>query len=302
MTFGEQMDEREAANAVDYALDQGITMLDTANRYTGGKSEEILGKILSGKRNKVILATKVGNLVHNGPGGKGLSRKHILTEIEKSLQRLRTDYIDLYYLHAPDAHTPLHETVDTMDFLVRSGKVLYFGVSNHAAWQIGDICHYSDLEHKARPVVNQVVYNMIARGIEREYVPFAKKHQIGTIVYNPLAGGFLSDKYANKQKLENARFALNTMYVDRYWKEDNLAAWDDIHAISEQAEIPMHELAMRWIVSTGNIDAVLVGFSGMEQLVLNLKAFNAGPLPADIVAACDGVWNKLSGARISYVR
>lgn len=302
MTFGEQINEQDAAKAVDYALDQGVTMLDTANRYTGGKSEEILGRILSGKRDKVILATKVGNPVHDGPNGKGLSRKHMLTELEKSLKRLRTDYIDFYYLHAPDMNTPLHETLETMDILVRSGKVLYFGVSNHAAWQICDICHYCDTEHRARPVVNQVVYNMMTRGIEQEYIPFAQKHQVGTIVYNPLAGGFLTDKYASKQKIENARFTLTPMYAGRYWNDANLAAWDDIHAIAEQAGAPMHELAMRWVLSNRAIDAVLVGFSCMEQLAMNLKALEAGALPADIMAACDAVWNKLSGSRVSYIR
>jgi aryl-alcohol dehydrogenase-like predicted oxidoreductase len=302
MTFGAQMNEREAARAVDFALDAGVNMLDTANNYVGGRSEEILGRILAGKRDKVLLATKVGNQTHDGPNGKGLSRKHILAEVENSLKRLQTDRIDLYYLHTPDRGTPLEETLDAVDHLTRSGKILYFGVSNYAAWQIGSMFHYAATEHKARPAAAQMVYNMITRGIEQEYVPFAKQYHLGTIVYNPLAGGMLTDKYADKRQIENTRFSLNPLYAKRYWNEENLAAWDDIRAIAGQAGIPMRELALRWILSTGNADAILVGFSRMEQLADNLKSLDAGPLPADVMAACDGIWGRLSGTRFKYNR
>lgn len=303
MTFGAQMEEEDALRAVDYALDHGINMIDTANKYAGGKGEEILGKALAGgKREKVILSTKVGTVASEGPNGKGLSRRHILEQIHRSLLRMKTDHLDILYLHQPDYATPVEETLDTMDYLVRSGKVLYFGVSNFAAWQVAQLYHLGKSGNKAVPVVSQMVYNMVTRGIEQEYIPFTRQYQIGTIAYNPLAAGFLTDKYADKKKLENTRFALSTLYADRYWNDDNLAAWDDFHAIAQQAGIPMHELAMRWIISTGNVNAILLGFSRMEQLESNIATLDAGPLPADTMEACNGIWQKLSGTRYKYYR
>lgn len=303
MTFGAQMEEKDAIRAVDYALDQGINIVDTANKYANGKGEEILGKALAGgKRDKVILCTKAGTVAYEGPNGKGLSRKHILEQISISLARLKTDYIDIFYLHQPDYSTPVEETLDAMDYLIRSGKVLYLGVSNFAAWQMAQLHHLGKSGNRPVPVVAQMVYNMITRGIEQEFVPCAKEYRIGTIVYNPLAAGFLTDKYADKQKLENTRFALSKLYADRYWNDDNLTAWDDIHAIARQAGIPMHELAMRWIISTGNVNAILLGFSRMEQLESNMATLAGGPLPADVMEACDKIWQKLSGTRYNYNR
>lgn len=303
MTFGAQMEEKDAVRAVDYALDHGINMIDTANKYAGGKSEEILGKALAGgKRDKVILATKAGTVAYEGPNGKGLSRRHILEQLHISLARMKTDRLDIFYLHQPDYTTPIEETLDTMDYLVRTGKVLYFGVSNFAAWQVAQLHHLGKSENKATPVVAQMVYNMITRGIEQEFVPFTRQYRIGTIAYNPLAAGFLTDKYADKQKLENTRFALSKLYADRYWNDDNLTAWDKFYAITRQAGIPMHELAMRWIISTGNVNAVLLGFSRMAQLESNIATLDAGTLPADIMEACNAIWQKLSGARYNYNR
>ncbi|SBV98024.1 Predicted aldo/keto reductase [uncultured delta proteobacterium] len=303
MTFGAQMEEKDAIRAVDYALDQGINMVDTANKYANGKGEEILGKALSGgKREKVILATKAGTVAYEGPNGRGLSRRHIMEQINISLKRMKTDYLDIFYLHQPDYATPVEETLDTMDYLVRSGKVLYLGVSNFAAWQVARLYHLGKSGNKPAPVVAQMVYNLITRGIEQEFIPFTKEYRIGTIAYNPLAAGFLTDKYADKQKLENTRFALSKLYADRYWNEDNLTAWDAIHAIARQAAIPMHELAMRWIISTGSVNAILLGFSRMEQLESNIKALDGGPLSADVMEACDAVWKSLSGTRYNYNR
>ena len=303
MTFGAQMEEKDAIRAVDYALDSGVNVVDTANKYAGGKGEEILGKALSGgKREKVILASKVGTVAYEGPNGKGLSRRHLLEQINTSLRRMKTDYLDIFYLHQPDYNTPIEETIDTVDYLVRSGKVQYLGVSNFAAWQVCQLHHLGKSGNRPVPVVSQMVYNMLTRGIEQEFIPFTKTYNIGTIAYNPLAAGFLTDKYAEKQKLENTRFALSKLYADRYWNEDNFTAWDDFHSIAVQAGIPLHELAMRWIISTGNVNAILLGFSRMEQLESNIKTLDNGPLSPDIMAACDTVWKKLSGSRYSYSR
>ncbi len=302
MTFGEQVDEREGIRCVDRALDAGVNFFDTANRYVDGKSEEILGKALAGKRDKVIVATKVGNPVPGCDHERGSSRVHILRQIENSLKRLKTDYVDLYYLHSPDTVTPVEETIETMDGLVRSGKVRYIGSSNFAAWQACRMHYTAKASHRSSPVAAQMVYNLITRGLEQEFIPFLKAHGQSLVVYNPIAGGLLTDKYAEKKKLENTRFTRSSMYADRYWNDDNLAAWDAVQAIAKNAGIPMHELAMRWVYSTGNVESIITGFSSVSQLEANLKSLDAGKLPPDVMQACDQVWQALSGTRFKYNR
>jgi aryl-alcohol dehydrogenase-like predicted oxidoreductase len=302
MTFGAQIDEARGIRAVDHALDQGVNFFDTANRYTDGKSEEILGKALDGKRDRVILATKAGNSAGGGINNRGCSRLHILQQVEISLKRLKTDYIDIYYLHLPDPHTPVEETLETLDGLVRSGKVRYLGSSNFAAWQACRLYYEARRANRNYPVVAQMVYNMITRGIEQEFIPFLKAFRLGLVVYNPIAAGLLTDKYAEKKQLQNTRFVNSSMYADRYWNDDNLAAWDAIHAIASDAGISMLALAMRWILTTGHVDSILTGFSSQEQLSENLKTLADGPLSPDIMAACDAVWQKLSGTRFRYNR
>ena len=302
MTFGDQIDEKEGIRCVDHALDAGVNFFDTANRYTDGKSEEILGKALAGKRDKVILATKVGNHVPGCDHERGSSRAHILRQVESSLRRLKTEYIDIYYLHSPDAVTPVEETVETMDSLVRSGKVRYIGTSNFAAWQACRMHYEAKGAHRASPVVAQMVYNLLTRGLEQEFIPFLKALGLSLVVYNPIAGGLLTDKYAEKKPLENTRFTLSKMYADRYWNEDNLAAWDAVRSIAQDAGISMLELAMRWIYSTGNVESILTGFSSLSQLEANLKTLDAGKLSPEVMQACDKVWQHLSGTRFRYNR
>ncbi len=305
MTFGGQIDEKTGIEAVDYCIEQGINFFDTANGYTYGKSEEILGKALKGKRDKVVLATKVGSAIWqdtNARNSSGLSRRYILEQIEQSLKRLQTDYVDVYYLHTPDSKTPIQETLDTMDMLVRSGKVRYIGASNYTAWQLCQMYYEGNNANLNRPVMVQMVYNLITRGIEQELVPFLREYKMGLVVYNPIAAGFLTDKYKDKQLLPNTRFANNKMYAQRYWNEDNLAVWDDIQKIALDAGINMLELAMRWTYSMDCVDSILTGFSSLEQLKENIKSIDKGRLPADVLAQCDEVWTKLSGTRFKYYR
>ncbi len=302
MTFGGQMDEQQGCRAVDRALDAGVNFFDTANRYTGGKSEIIVGKALKGKRDKIILATKVGNKVSDAPNQTGSSRLHIFQQVEQSLKSLQTDYIDIYYLHTPDYVSPVEETVDAMDALVRSGKVRYIGCSNFAAWQACRMRYEADARGKNKPVAAQMVYNLITRGLEQEFIPCAKTLGMGVVVYNPIAAGFLTDKYADKKKLENTRFTLDSGYAQRYWNDDNLAAWDAVKAVADKAGTSMLDLAMRWIYSTGHVDSILTGFSSQEQLEANLKSLDNGKLPPEIMAECDVIWQNLSGTRFKYNR
>ncbi|MCL2000046.1 MAG: aldo/keto reductase [Planctomycetes bacterium] len=303
MTLGGQVDEKLGVQAIDYALDKGVTFIDTANMYTGGKSESITGKAIAGRRDKLILATKVGQRMRTGePNGIGLSRYSIIREFEASLKRLGTDYIDLYYLHAPDYQTPPEETLSAMDNLIRSGKVRYIGASNYAAWQMCQLVHLADEKNLTKPVATQNVYNLITRSIDPELAPFLKQYQMGLIVYNPLAGGLLTEKYADKKIHADSRFGVNEIYSKRYWTDENLAAWDLIHRIAAEAGISMVQLAMRWLLSTGKVDSIITGFTSLEQLQQNITAIEGGALSSDVMAKCDQVWEKLSGNRFQYNR
>ncbi len=301
-TFGDQLSEPDAIRSVDYALDQGVNFFDSANMYVQGASEAILGKALFGKRDKVILASKVGNERNEAINAQGSSRRNILREVEKSLSRLHTDYLDLYYLHKPDPHTPVDEVLETMDILVRSGKVRYIGISNFAAWQACGMYHAARNANRIGPVVTQMVYNMITRGLEQEFIPFLRAYRMGLVVYNPVAGGFLTDKYAEKKVLPGSRFARVERYLDRYWNEDNFKAWDASKAIADEADISLYELAMRWLYSTGHVDSIVIGYSRQSQLESNLKSLDKGLLSPEIMAACDAIWAQLKGTRFDYSR
>src|SRR5579863_4883955 len=175
MTFGSQADEAASIRMIDHCLESGVNFIDTANVYNKGLSETMVGKALKGRRNKVILASKVRGIMGDGPDQSGLSKRAMLRAIDESLQRLQTDYLDLYYLHQPDYATPVEETLETMEQLVRAGKVRYPAVSNYSAWQVAEIHCIAGKKGYRPPFVSQPMYNLLARGIEDEYLPFCKR-------------------------------------------------------------------------------------------------------------------------------
>ena len=193
--FGSHTNEADAMKIMDVAFEKGINLFDTANSYTGGKSEEIVGKALKNKRHAVVLATKVANRQGPGPNDLGLSRKHIMRAVEESLRRLDTDYIDIYYAHTPDYTTPIEETLRAFDNLVQQGKVRYIACSNFHAWQLIKALWVSDLYNLARFVCIQTPYNLITRDIEYELLPCCDSEGVGVTVYNPLAAGLLTGKH-----------------------------------------------------------------------------------------------------------
>lgn len=302
MMFGGQTDEAESLRILRGALDAGINFFDTANAYTGGNSETITGKGLAADRSRVILATKV--LHHVGPDRNdgGLNRRHMIRACEDSLRRLGTDWIDIYYLHAPDPHTPIDETLEAMDSLVRSGKVRYMGISNHAAWQIGDFLNAADRRNRVAPVITQNVYNLLTRGVEQELVPFLAAHRMGMAVYNPIAGGLLTGKHKPGAPTAGTRFANNAGYADRYWDDVNFAAVGRLTAIAAVHGLTLLELAMRWILQRPGVDTVITGVSRLEQLEQNVASIQGGPLPQEALDACDAVWRELTGNRFQYNR
>ncbi|MEV6129118.1 aldo/keto reductase [Streptomyces violaceusniger] len=305
MTFGDTADRATAAAMVDAALDAGITGVDTANGYAGGESERILAELLPGRRDQVVLATKAG-IPHPDQGEHApLSPEGLRAALDGSLKRLGTDRVDLFYLHQPDRRTPLGETLATIAEFVRAGKVLALGVSNFAAWQIAELNRVADEVGAPRPVVAQQLHNLLARRIEEEFTEYAATTGLRTMVYNPLGGGLLTGRHRFEQAPGDGRFGdskLAVMYRERYWNEDLFRAVTDLTRIASEAGLPLTDLALRWLLSRPSTDALLLGGSKVEHLKANIAAASAGPLPVDVVAACDEVGARLRGPMPAYNR
>ena len=301
MTFGEQTSEDEAVRIVDCALDRGVHFFDTADNYTGGRSEQILGKALEGKRENAVIATKVTNPRGPLPNQSGQGRKHILQDIEESLRSLRTDYIDVYYLHHPDPETPAEEVIETMTGLVRSGKIRYYGLSNYSTWQCCSFIHKAREMHAIAPVVTESVYNLITRGIEDEMVPFLNEYRMGLTVFNPIAAGLLTGKHIHERPEENTRFALNYGYEKRYFNDRNRQAVEALSAVAADNGMSILEFSLQWLLNRPVVDSVIVGASRYEHIVQNLSlASEKKPLDAEALRRCDEVWDTIRGQFFSY--
>jgi 1-deoxyxylulose-5-phosphate synthase len=301
MTFGSQVDEPAAMRIVDRCLDQGVNFFDTANVYNLGASEIIVGNCLKGRRDKVVLASKVaGDMRDAGPSG--LSRDAIARSIEDSLRRLQTDYLDLYYLHLPDRSVPIEESLEAMDRLVRQGKVRYPASSNYSGWQVCQMQWIAEKNGYQRATVTQPIYNLLARGIEQEYLPMAKEFGISTVVYNPLAGGLLTGKQKPGAPLPGTRFDNNPMYMSRYWHDQDFDAVAELLDIAGKAGRSSVSLALNWLLHHTATDCVILGASRIEQVEENLLAFGHGPLSSDTVVACDAVWKRIRGVTPVYNR
>ena len=305
MTFGDTVDLDTARTMVDTALEAGITSIDTANGYAGGRSEEMLGEILADRRDAATIATKAG--IYAGDAGEAplLSPAGLRSSLEASLRRLRTDHVDVYYLHQPDRSVPIEETVTALGELIKEGKVRSIGVSNFSAWQIGDVFAACDALGTPRPILAQQLYNLVARRIEAEYAEFATTKGLATIVYNPLGGGLLTGRHTFAESPTEGRFgssALSSMYKDRYWNAETFAVIEALGAIASEAGITLPELSLRWLLSKPVVSSVLLGGSKPHQLEANITAAQAGPLPPEVVAACDEAGLALAGSMPGYNR
>lgn len=302
MTFGSQVDEPAAMRIVDRCIDSGINFFDTANVYNRGESERIVGKALHGRRGRVILASKVRGKMGDGPDESGLSRSAIIRAIDESLKRLQTEYLDLYYLHQPDYATQVEESLAAMDQLVKQGKVRYPASSNYSGWQVCQMQWIADKNGYTPATITQPMYNLLARGIEQEYLPMCRQFGISTVVYNPLAGGLLTGKQKRDAPLSGTRFDGNQMYLGRYWHTEDFDAVDALLAVARDAGRSPVSLALNWLLHHTQIDCVILGASRMEQLEENLNAMNDGALTDDTVAACDAIWKQLRGVTPQYNR
>ncbi|WP_170145709.1 aldo/keto reductase [Rhodoplanes elegans] len=306
MTFGKPVDQPTADRMVARCLDEGIDFFDTANAYQLGGSEEILGRALGARRKDVVLATKVQHKMGEGADQQGLSRAAILRQIDESLTRLGTDYVDLYYLHQPDSAVPIEESLAAMDALVKTGKVRYVATSNYAAWQVCEMFWLSEKNGWRPPAVSQPMYSLIARGIEQEYLPMAKRLGVSSFVYNPLAGGLLTGKHDPNAVTAGGRFDTafwgKSLYADRYWHPRTFEAVERLKAIAAEAGRSLVSLAFAWVLHHTAADGLILGASRPDQLDQNLMACREGPLSPETVAACDAVWEAFRGPVPVYNR
>lgn len=305
MMFGDTADEATAGQMVEDALAAGITTIDTANTYVGGTTEKLLSRLLKGRREQIVLASKAG-IPHPDTGQNSpLSSAGLRNSVEGSLRRLGVESIDLFYLHQPDRAAPLHETLRTVAELVAEGKIGALGVSNFAAWQIADVIHVAREVGAPRPVVAQQLYNLVARRVEEEYLEFAATHNVHTMVYNPLGGGLLTGKHSFDAKPTEGRYGdskVAAIYTQRYWDRQLFDAVEVLSRIAQDAGVTLAELSLRWLGYRDGVGSMLLGGSKVEQLRANIAVVANGPLPADVVQACDAVGAGLRGPMPAYNR
>jgi 1-deoxyxylulose-5-phosphate synthase len=302
MTFGKPADQATSTRMVDQCIEAGMNFFDTANMYQLGVAETMLGEALKRRRKNVILASKVRFKMGDAPDQSGLSRKAILRAVEESLKRLQTDYLDIYYLHYPDYDVPIEETLDTLDQLVKQGKIRYPATSNYAAWQQTEMLWIAEKKNYKPAVITQPMYNLLARGIEQEWLPMTKHYGLSNIVYNPLAAGLLTGKHQMQTVTPGTRFDNNKLYQDRYWHEQDFEAVEKLRVISRNSGRPLISIAFNWLLHHTATDCVILGASRPEQLAQNLAACEQGPLPDDVVKACDEVWKEFRGPIPVYNR
>ena len=297
MTFGDQLDEAGSAAVIHRARELGMTMLDTANGYCDGRSEEIVGRVVAPFRDEVQIATKVGAATAERPAGSPrIDAASIERELEGSLLRLGTDHVDLYYLHMPDHVTPIEESLTAMDRLVRAGKVRHVAMSNHAAWAMAEAVHVARAEGLAAPVAAQPLYNLLARRIEDEYAACTARYGIADLVYNPLAGGLLTGKHRDTAPPDDGTRFTRDVYRERYWNAAQHAAVARLGEVADAAGISLIALALRWLLMRSEVTGVIVGVSSLAQLDANVAAADGPLLDAATLDACDDVWDTLRGA------
>lgn len=262
-----------ARRQIDQALEAGVNLIDTADVYSDGLSEEITGEVLQGRRDDVLLATKARMVVGPGPNDGGASRHHIIRSVERSLKRLRTEHIDLYQIHEWDGQTPLEETLEALDSLVRSGKVRYVGASNYSGWQLMKALATSDAYNYQRYVSQQIHYTLQAREAEQELVPLTLDQELGILVWSPLAGGLLSGKYRRGVDAPKGSRHLTDWNEPPVHDEDKL--YDIVDALVEIGaahDVSAAQVALAWLLGRPGVTSLIVGARTEEQLADNLAA------------------------------
>ncbi len=274
MTFGREADRSTSFDILDYFVNEGFNFIDTANAYSKGLSEEILGEWMKdrGNRNDLVIATKVYGRMGEGPNEGGLSRIHILQAVEASLERLGTDVIDLYQIHRWDPATPPEETIEALNDLVRAGKVRYIACSNLKAWHLAEFLRIADQRLYSRFVSIQPVYNALNRGIELEVLPLCEKEGLGVIPYNPLAGGMLTGKYARSaEKPKGSRLEAFEMYSKRYYTGEALDIASRFVEHAKEVGVTPAQLSLAWVLAEPRVTAPIIGARNIDQITDTLK-------------------------------
>ena len=279
MSFGGNADEETSKAMFQRCREAGINFFDTANVYSQGRSEEILGECLADCRDEMVITTKVFYPMGKDINARGLSRRHIMREVEKSLRRLKTDRIDFYFVHLFDENTPMEETLRALDDLQAQGKILYPAVSNWAAWQIAKALGISAKEQLVRFELLQPMYNLVKRQAEVEILPLAVSEQLGVISYSPLGGGLLTGKYGVNKRPEQGRLVEEQRYTARYADEMNFVVADRFTTYAAEHGMHPATLAVAWVMSNPAITAPIIGARNLEQLEPSLAALDVDMTP-----------------------
>lgn len=299
--FGGQLNEQDSIKIIKRAIDLGINIIDSADTYTEGRSEAIIGKAIQGYRDDLIIATKVGlglgpHPIHDpklmGPNKMGLSRKRLLSQFKHSLETLKTDFVDIYYLHQFDPNTPLEETFRTLNDLVRDEKVRYIGCSNFVAWQIAkanEVCDKYDLE---KVIAVQPPYNLLLRDIENDLLPYCQQEELGVMTFSPLGSGFLTGKYSRNAS-PPAGSKLSARQLERK-NEKDFATVEKLESVAHEVGIPLHKLAIAWILKNPLITSPIIASSKIEQLEENCKIME--------VKISDEIYKRLNEITEDYVK
>lgn len=275
--FGKRADEQTSTSIIHGALDAGVTFIDTANIYAGTESERIIGEALKGRRHEAVLTTKAGLPRGAGVYERGSSRRHLMNELEDSLRRLGTDYVDLYQIHTFDPETPLEETLRTLDDMVRAGKVRYIGASNYYAWELMKAVGISDRLGLARYVSMQTSYSLADRTPERELIPMCLDQGLGIIPYFPLAGGILTGKYGTPQAAPAGSRADTDPGFRRFLGEDAVALGQQVASLAQELGTTASALSLAWLLRRPAVSTVIVGATRVEQLQSNLASLELQP-------------------------
>ncbi|WP_394850674.1 aldo/keto reductase [Pendulispora brunnea] len=300
MNFGKRTSADEAERIVLRAIERGCTFFDTANMYEGGESERILGRALGHRRHACLIASKVG-LDRRDGRPEGLKRESVVQACDESLDRLGTDCIDVYYLHAPDWKTPIESTLEGIQELLEANKIRHFGISNFASWQIMEVKRACDHLGIAHPVMAQQIYNMLIRQLDIEYFKYTRKYPIHTTVYNALAGGLLARDHQKEQVTAGSRFDKNAIYQRRYWTEAMFSYVAELRKIADSQGQSLAAFAYSWLAHRPGVDSILLGPATVEQLDFALDAVERTPSP-EALEQVEALHLAFTGTDVTYAR
>jgi voltage-dependent potassium channel beta subunit len=292
LTLGSSVDPDRSARIVRRAFELGINLFDTADVYASGAAEEVLGRALRElPRHRLVIATKCFFPASQDPNDRGLSRKHVVESVHRSLRRLGTDYVDLHQCHRADPATPVEETVRAYEDLIRQGKVLYWGVSEWRAAEVLDACRAAERTGGYRPISNQPQYNLMRRQIEREVLPVCQREGLGQIVFSPLAQGVLTGKYSSGARPEGSRAAdlQRNQFMGAYLEAGELARVDRLAPLAAGLGLSLAQLALAWCLRQPGVSSAIVGVTRPEQLDDDVAAAGR-PLPAEVLQQLDALF------------